>query len=87
MKKIILSGLFSLMWLLAISQSNKEVKWMFTAKKIANKTHEVYMAATISGDFPMYSQHPGMDGPIPASFTFSKNPLLVLNADVKEVGK
>lgn len=72
---------------LAMAQSSKQVQWAYTAKKISDKTYEVHMTASISGDFHLYAQDAGGDGPIPTSFTFVKNPLLLLDGKVKEIGK
>src|SRR5215204_208028 len=69
------------------AQSNKQVKWAFSSKKIADKTYEVHMTATITGNFHMYAQNVGVEGPLPTAFVFTKNPLLQLDGKVKEVGK
>ena len=69
------------------AQSNKQVKWAFTSKKIADKTYEVHMTATINGNFHMYAQNVGVEGPLPTAFVFTKNPLLQLDGKVKEIGK
>ena len=73
--------------MLAISQSNKQVQWTYNAKKVSDKTYEVHMIATINGDYHLYAQDVGGEGPIATSFTFAKNPLLQLDGKVKEVGK
>ena len=70
-----------------LAQSSKQVKWAFTSKKIADKTYEVHMTATINGNFHMYAQNVGVEGPLPTAFVFTKNPLLQLDGKVKEVGK
>ena len=87
MKKfsLLLVGLVTASVLFA--QSNKQVKWSFTSRKIADKTFEVHMTATINGDFHMYAQNVGVEGPLPTAFIFTKNPLLQLDGKVKEVGK
>jgi len=72
---------------LSEAQSNKQVQWNYSAKKLDNNTFEVHMTATINGDYHLYAQEAGGEGPIPTSFTFVKNPLLVLDGKVKEVGK
>lgn len=69
------------------AQSDKAVKWAYSAKKIADKTYEVHMTATISGDYHMYAQNAGVEGPLPTKFTFVKNPLAAPDGKVKEVGK
>lgn len=80
--------ILSLVTTFAVSaQSSKQVKWAFTSKKVADKTYEVHMTATITGNFHMYAQNVGVEGPLPTAFAFTKNPLLSLNGKVKEVGK
>lgn len=69
------------------AQSNKQVKWNYSVKKISDKTYEVHMTATIGGNFHMYAQNVGVEGPLPTSFTFTKNPLIILDGKVKENGK
>jgi len=70
-----------------IAQSSKQVNWSYTAKKIADKTYEVHMTASIGGDYHLYAQDAGGEGPIPTSFTFTKSPLLALEGKVKENGR
>jgi len=86
MKKIMLSLLLVMAGWAVMAQSDKEVKWTFTVKKIADKTYEVRMTAHINGDWHLYAQNAGVEGPIPTTFTFTKNPLLSLDGGVKEVG-
>ena len=87
MKKIVLYGLSALMVQAAIAQSSKQVQWAYAAKKIADKTYEVHMTATINGDYHLYAQDAGGEGPVATSFNFVKTPLLVLEGQVKESGK
>src|SRR5450631_3754270 len=87
MKKITMFGLALFASTLAMAQSSKEVSWSYTTKKIADKTYEVHMTAVIGGDYHLYAQDAGGDGPIPTAFTFVKNPLLITDGKVKEVGK
>lgn len=72
---------------LATAQSAKQVKWSFAAKKIAEKTYEIHMTATLNGNWHLYAQNVGVDGPIPTAFTYTKNPLLLVDGKPKEVGK
>ncbi len=67
-------------------QSNKQVQWNFTSKKVAENTYEIHMTATVNGNWHLYAQEVGVDGPIATSFKFTKNPLLVLDNKIKEVG-
>jgi len=87
MKVTLLSLLVTMISAVSMAQSSSQVKWAYSAKKIADKTYEVHVKATVNGDWHIYSQNVGVDGPIPTSFTFTKNPLLVLEPKVNEVGK
>jgi thiol:disulfide interchange protein DsbD len=87
MKKILLFSLTVFAVHVAMAQSSKQVQWTYSAKKIADKTYEVHMTATINGDYHLYAQDAGGEGPIATSFTFIKTPLLTLNGNVKESGK
>jgi hypothetical protein len=86
MKKIILAIAILISGLSVTAQLKKPVSWTFTAKKIADKTYEVHMTANISGNYHMYAQKNSGDV-VPVTFSFAKNPLLVLQGGVKEVGK
>ncbi|MBS1949090.1 MAG: hypothetical protein JST47_15115 [Bacteroidetes bacterium] len=86
MKKILLPLFLIMAGNIASAQSNKEVHWNYTAKKIADKTYEVHMTAIINGDYHMYAQDGG-EGPVSTSFEFTKNPLIEHVGKVKEVGK
>src|SRR5262249_97561 len=69
------------------AQSNKQVQWTSTAKKVAENTFDVHITANISADFHLYPQDAGGDGSIPTTFTFTKNPLLILDGKPREVGR
>ena len=71
---------------LATAQSAKQVKWSFAAKKIGEKTYEIHMTATLNGGWHLYAQNVGVDGPVPTAFTYTKNPLLLVDGKPKEVG-
>ena len=87
MKKYLLVCLFASFGLIAGAQSSKEVKWTFAAKKVADKLYEVHLTASINGDWHLYAQNVGVDGPIPTTFSFTRNPLLSFDGKVQEVGK
>jgi cytochrome c biogenesis DsbD-like protein len=86
MKHFLLIGSFIFSAFIVTAQSGKQVKWSFTSRKIADKTYEVHMTANINGNWHMYAQDAG-EGPQPTAFNFTKNPLLSLDGNVKEVGK
>jgi thiol:disulfide interchange protein DsbD len=87
MKKLYLLGCLVMAGLAVTAQSSKAVHWTFTSKKLSDKVYEIHMTASIDGDYHMYSQNIGVDGPIPTSFKMTPNPLLVRDGKVKEVGK
>jgi DsbC/DsbD-like thiol-disulfide interchange protein len=68
------------------AQSDKEVQWSFSAKKISDNTYEIHMTARVNDDWHIYSQETG-EGPFATSFTFSKNPLINFEGKVKEIGR
>jgi thiol:disulfide interchange protein DsbD len=64
------------------------VTWSFSSKKIADKTYEIHMKATIQNGWHLYSQKQPDDAiAIPTSFTISPNPLFKPDGKIKEVGK
>jgi hypothetical protein len=87
MKKVYTLFLFLVVAGTVSAQSLKQVQWVYTAKKIADKTYEVHMTATIGANYHMYAQNVGVDGPVPTTFVFTKNPLTSLNGKPKEMGK
>lgn len=89
MKKTILTltGLFAFFMVFAQSGSAKQVKWTFSSKKIADNTYEVKLTANINGDYHIYAQEAGVDGPVPTSVNFTSNPLISFNGKIKEQGK
>lgn len=60
--------------------------WTYTAKKIADKTYEIHVTATIGSGWHLYAQDAG-EGPEPTTISFTKNPLVKLEGAVKENGK
>lgn len=67
--------------------SAKQVTWASAAKKIGDKLYEVKLTADIKGDYHMYAQAAGVEGPVPTAIKFTPNPLIILNGKVKESGK
>jgi hypothetical protein len=87
MKKTLLSVFAILIIHICLAQSSKQVQWEYSAKRIADKMYEIHMIATINGDYHLYSQDVGGEGPVATSFSFVKSPLLALDGRVKETGK
>lgn len=67
--------------------SAKQVSWAFSAQKIGDKKYEVKMTATIAGNYHLYAQVAGVEGPIPTTITFTPNPLLTMDGKPLEQGK
>jgi hypothetical protein len=86
MKKLVAATFLVLSAGFANAQINNPVTWTYTAKKIADKTYELHMTATIGSNWHLYAQDAGK-GPEPTSFVFTPNPLVKLDGKVKEVGK
>lgn len=64
------------------------VSWTFSTKKIADKTYEIHMTATMQNKWHLYSQTQPDDAiAIPTTFTINPNPLFSLEGKIKEVGK
>ena len=85
MKKIFLLILISITIGAANAQILNPVHWIFSAKKIDAKTYQIHITALVDDKWHIYSQDAG-DGPVPTSFSFTANPLLILDGKVKEVG-
>lgn len=70
------------------AQMQNPVQWIYTAKKIADKTYEVHLTASIQNTWHLYSQTQPEDAiNQPTEILFKKNPLIVLDGNVKEIGK
>lgn len=64
------------------------VSWSFTSKKIADKTYEIHLTATMQTGWHLYSQVQPEDAiAMPTGFSINNNPLLSLEGKIKEVGK
>ena len=87
MKKIITLALLLGVTAISFAQTNP-VSWKFTAKKIADKTYEVHLTATMESGWLLYSQTQPEDAiAMPTTFKFTANPLLTMDGAVKEKGK
>jgi thiol:disulfide interchange protein DsbD len=63
------------------------VNWTITTKKLADKTYEIRVTANMQKGWHIYSQNTPEGGPIPTTFSYSKNPLITLQGANKEIGK
>jgi thiol:disulfide interchange protein DsbD len=88
MKIIFYFLLFTFSVTAGIAQGTNPIQWTYTAKKIADKTYEVHLSATIQPSWHLYSQTQPADAIIdPTEIKFNKNPLVIYDGYVKEVGK
>ena len=88
MKKLLSIVVLSSIAFFAQSQTVNPVSWNFSAKKIADKTYEIHLSATMQTSWHLYSQTQPDDAIVnPTAFTFTTNPLLTLSGKIKEVGK
>ncbi len=87
--KIRLSFFLVLTLVAAVASAQPDpVKWSFASKKIADKTYEIHLTATMQSGWHLYSQVQPDDAiAIPTGFTINNNPLLLLDGKIKEVGK
>ncbi len=87
MKNFIILSVVVMAALTSQAQLNP-VSWSFSAKKIDDKTYEVYMSATMQNKWHLYSQVQPEDAiAMPTTFTINPNPLFTLEGKIKEVGK
>ena len=84
MKRLVLQAFLLIASQIAFAQSSRQVQWSYSAKKISDKVYEVHMTATINGDYHLYAQDAGGEGPVATTFTFTKNPLTVFDGKIKE---
>lgn len=86
-KRLMFLLAFALVITAAKAQLNP-VSWTFTSKKIADKTYEVHLTATMQSGWHLYSQVQPEDAiAIPTGFKLNNNPLLALDGKIKEIGK
>lgn len=86
MKKLCLAVMMLFFAIFVQAQINNPVLWTFSAKKTADKTYELQMTATITGNWHLYAQDAG-EGPEPTTIKFTPNPLISFDGKVKEIGK
>src|SRR5665213_1837276 len=87
MKKTIPIAILLLCSNFLFAQIQNPVTWSTTSKKIDSKTYEVHVTANLDKGWHIYSQTTAEGGPVPTSFTFSKNPLVIVEGKTKEIGK
>jgi len=70
------------------TQMQSPVSWTFASKKLSDNNYELQLIASIQAGWHLYSQSQPKDAIAqPTNFMFSKNPLVIMEGKVKEVGK
>lgn len=87
MKKYLIVALITIIFGGLNVKAQNPVHWDFSAQKIDAKTFEIRLTATLEGDWHTYSQSTPDGGPVPTQIEFAKNPLVIFNGKVNEVGK
>lgn len=88
MKKLTLFLLTLVIGLSVSAQSKTKVSWAYTSKKIADKKYELRLTASIQPGWHLYSQNLDKDAiALPTAISFNKNPLLLMQGKMKEIGK
>lgn len=88
MKKIVIGSFLMTLAAVTHAQVLNPVLWSFTSKKIADKTYELHLTATIQNTWHLYSQAQPADAiNNPTEIQFNNNPLVVFNGKTTEIGK
>ena len=88
MKNFYLPFLFLLITFVSNAQIADPIKWAYSSKKIADKTYEIHLTATVQNTWHLYSQLQPEDAiNQPTEIIFKKNPLISCSGKIKEIGK
>lgn len=86
MKRLFILSLVILLCVCAAAQT--PVKWSYSATKIGTGLFEVHLTATIDAGWHIYAQQQPEDAiAVPTSVKFTKNPVVVFEGAVKEIGR
>ena len=71
----------------SVVKAQNPVSWAFSAKKVADKTYELHLTATVQDGWHLYSQTQPDDAIVnPTTVTLNNNPFVALNGKISEVG-
>ena len=87
MKKFVFLFLLIVLAGHVFSQVANPVQWSFASKKINETTFEISLTATLQPAWHIYSQTTPDGGPSATVISFTKNPLITMDGEAKEVGK
>jgi len=87
MKRTIIYLLVFISGVISANAQLNPVNWTFTSKKIADKTYEIHLTATMQSGWHLFSQVQPEDAVAnPTEFKINSNPLVTLNGKIKEIG-
>jgi thiol:disulfide interchange protein DsbD len=87
MKRTIIYLLVVITGAISANAQLNPVTWTFTSKKIAEKTYEIHLTATMQSGWHLFSQVQPEDAVAnPTEFKINSNPLVTLNGKIKEIG-
>ena len=69
------------------AQLQDPVKWNYAATKNSDNEYTITISATLDPDWHIYSMNTPVGGPVPTTFTFKRNPLVVIDGKTTEKGK
>jgi hypothetical protein len=88
MKKLLVSVIVLFIGIgFAQAQIKNPVKWMFTAKKIDDKTYELHLIANIEQGWHIYTIDHNADIGVATTVSFNNNPLGTPTGKLKVLGK
>lgn len=68
-------------------EAQQPVKWTFHTKKLADRTYELQMIASMESGWHIYSQEQPPEAiNVPTKISFQVNPMIMLDGKVKEQG-
>jgi thiol:disulfide interchange protein DsbD len=87
MKKIFVTIACIFLAHILFAQVLNPVQWDYNAVKKNDKEYTVNISATLSPEWHIYSMTTPGGGPVPTTFDFKRNPLVVLEGNTVEKGK
>ncbi len=82
-----LTFIFLIMLLFGVANAQQKISWSYSAKKLPNNKYEIHIIATPPPGWHIYSQLTPDGGPVPTTFKFSKNALVMVQSKMNEKGK
>ncbi len=82
-----LAFVFLMMVIFGVTNAQQKISWSYSAKKLPNNKYEIHIIATPPQGWHIYSQLTPDGGPVPTTFKFSKNALVVVQNKMNEKGK